>query len=177
MATLYVSLGSNIEPTRNLPAAVALLRETVHLTGLSPVYRTPPWGVTEQADFLNAVASAESSLEPLNLLKALQGIEAALDRKRDLRWGPRTIDLDLLCWGDLVLNHEWLQIPHPRLHERAFALKPLCDLEPGWVHPLLGRSAAALLAETDQSGMERVDLNLKTGGRAEATTTGTAGEE
>lgn len=160
MASFYIGLGSNIEPERNLPAAVALLRDKMHLTALSPVYRTPPWGVTEQADFLNAVAAADSPLEPLALLDALQGIEAGLHRERSLRWGPRSIDLDLLCWGDLVLRHERLEIPHPRLHERAFALKPLCDLEPGWRHPLLGRSAADLLAQLDQSGIERVTLEL-----------------
>ena len=160
MATLYIGLGSNIEPERNLPAAVALLRDALCLTGLSPVYRTPPWGVTEQADFLNAVAAADSPLEPLAVLDALQGIEAELHREHTLRWGPRTIDLDLLCWGDLVLRHQRLEVPHPLLHQRAFALKPLCDLEPAWRHPLLGRSAADLLANLDETGIERVALSL-----------------
>ena len=168
MARVYIGLGSNMAPESHLPAAVKLLREaldltagpTEGLTALSAVYRTPPWGLTEQADFLNAVAAAETSLAPLNLLDALQGIEARLNRERGLRWGPRTIDLDLLACGGTVLNHERLQLPHPRLHERAFALKPLCDLAPGWLHPLLGRSAIDLLTELDQSGIEPVALEL-----------------
>lgn len=160
MATAYIALGSNIAPESHLPAAVNLLREALGSIALSPVYRTPPWGRTEQADFLNAVAAAETSIRPLELLDILQGIEARLKRERSLRWGPRTIDLDLLACDDTVLHHERLQLPHPRLHERAFALKPLCDLAPGWMHPLLGRSATDLLAALDQSGIERVDLIL-----------------
>lgn len=167
MAKVYIGLGSNIEPERHLPAAANLLREALGLLALSPVYRTPPWGLTEQSDFMNAVAAAETSLAPLELLDALRGIEARLNRERSLRWGPRTIDLDLLACGDRVLRHERLQLPHPRLHERAFTLKPLCDLAPGWVHPLLGRSAMDLLAALDQSGIERVELELGETDKAE----------
>lgn len=160
MAIVYIGLGSNIAPERHLPAAIAELARAVRLTGVSPVYRTPPWGLAEQASFLNAAAAAETALPPLDLLDILLEIELRLGRERALRWGPRTIDLDLLCHGDTVLDHPRLQLPHPRLHERAFALKPLCDLEPGLMHPLLGQSMAALLAGLDQSGMEPVALRL-----------------
>ena len=160
MATVYIGLGSNIAPERHLPAAIDELARAVRLTGVSPVYRTPPWGRTEQATFLNAAAAADTALPPLDLLDTLLEIERRLGRERTLRWCPRNIDLDLLCHGDTVLDHPRLQLPHPRLHERAFALKPLCDLEPGLMHPLLGRNMADLLAGLDQSGIEPVALSL-----------------
>ena len=163
MATAYIGLGSNISPERNLAAAIGQLGEVFRITAVSPVYRTPPWGVTDQPDFLNAAASAQTSLAPLELLDALQGIEARLGRKRVRRWGPRSVDLDVLLYDDLVLESARLTLPHPLLHERAFALKPLCDLAPGLLHPVLGRSMAELLGELDPHEMTRIPLRLGLG--------------
>jgi 2-amino-4-hydroxy-6-hydroxymethyldihydropteridine diphosphokinase len=164
--TAYMGLGSNVDAEVNLRAAVALLRAQPQwrLTALSPVYRTPPWGPVPQDDFLNAVVALETALAPEALLDALLASEAARGRDRSaaaVRWGPRTLDLDLLLHGDTVLASERLTLPHPRLHERAFVLVPLCDLAPTLRHPVLGRSMGELLAELSQDGIVRVDARLE----------------
>ena len=160
MPTAFIALGSNIEPETHLAAAVRLLAEHVRITGTSPVYRTPPWGVTEQAPFLNAVLWVETALEPEPLLDLLLDLERRRKRVRTVRNGPRTLDLDLLSYEDRVLETERLTLPHPRLHERAFVLVPLCDLAPDWRHPVLRRTAAQLLAAVDRAGIERSDFVL-----------------
>jgi 2-amino-4-hydroxy-6-hydroxymethyldihydropteridine diphosphokinase len=162
MPTAFIALGSNIDPETHLAAAVRLLAEHVRITGTSPVYRTPPWGVTEQAPFLNAVLSVETALEPEPLLDRLQEIERRRKRVRSVRYGPRTLDLDLLSYEARVLESARLTLPHPRLHERAFVLVPLCDLAPDWRHPVLHRTAAQLLADVDRTGIERTDFVLPT---------------
>jgi 2-amino-4-hydroxy-6-hydroxymethyldihydropteridine diphosphokinase len=160
MANAFIGLGSNINPETHLEAAVRLLRERVVLTGASPVYRTPPWGVTDQAWFLNAVVWAETDLEPEALLDLLQAIERKRGRVRSVRYGPRTLDLDLLDYAGRVFQSERLILPHPRLHERGFVLIPLCDLAPQWRHPVQGKTARKLLEEVDRSGVERVAFTL-----------------
>ncbi|WP_293171225.1 2-amino-4-hydroxy-6-hydroxymethyldihydropteridine diphosphokinase [Oceanithermus sp.] len=120
---------------------------------LSPVYETEPVGPAEQGPYLNAVLEGESALEPRTLLAALLAIERELGRVRDRRWGPRTLDLDLLDYGGRVLRQPGLELPHPRLHERAFVLVPLADLQPGWRHPVLGRTARELLADLSKDGV------------------------
>jgi 2-amino-4-hydroxy-6-hydroxymethyldihydropteridine diphosphokinase len=127
------------------------------VTGVSRLYRTPPWGDTNQDDFLNAVARLETALGAPSLLTALLDIEYRLGRRRDRerRWGPRPIDLDLLLFNDSTVSAPGLEVPHPRLHERGFVLVPLLELEPGLVVP--GRGLAAdLLEPLDRSGIEPV---------------------
>ena len=163
-ASAFIALGSNIDAERNLPAAVGRLAATpgLRLTALSGVYRTPPWGVEDQPSFLNAAAAAETTLSPLELLDALQAIENRLGRTREVRFGPRTIDLDLLLYAEQVIDSERLTVPHPRLHERGFVLTPLCDLAPELIHPVLNRAMADLLARVDVDGIERTELELPT---------------
>ena len=120
---------------------------------LSPVYETEPVGPAGQGPYLNAVLEGESALAPRALLEALLAIERELGRVRDRRWGPRTLDLDLLDYGGRVLREPSLELPHPRLHERAFVLVPLADLQPDWRHPALGRSARELLANLNTAGV------------------------
>jgi 2-amino-4-hydroxy-6-hydroxymethyldihydropteridine diphosphokinase len=108
----------------------------------SAAYRTPPWGVTAQPDFVNAVAELEAEIPAPELLRLLLGIESDLGRqRRGERWGPRCIDLDLLTYDDLECQSEALELPHPRMHLRAFVLVPLLELEPDFVIP--GRGPAA----------------------------------
>ena len=158
MALIYLSLGSNLDDRyAALQAALAAFPPTVTVLAESPIYETPPWGVTDQPAFLNMVVRAETHLTPLALLALLKRLEAQLGRLPSIRYGPRKIDLDILFYDELILDTPELTIPHPRLHERAFVLVPLADLAPGLVHPVLGRSIRDLLAAVNTKGVERYE--------------------
>lgn len=138
-ATAFVGLGANLGDAQASVRAAAVrlgqLPETECLA-LSRLYRTPAWGLEAQPDFINAVAVLRTALEPVTLLEHLLAVEREFgrDRSREQRWGPRRLDLDLLLFGDRVLDVPGLQLPHPRLHERAFALVPLLDVAPdAWI--------------------------------------------
>jgi 2-amino-4-hydroxy-6-hydroxymethyldihydropteridine diphosphokinase len=155
----FVGLGANLgDRLDTLRRAVRALEELGQLTARSRVYETAPvGGPDEQPAYLNAAVRLDSALPPLELLQATQRIEAALgrDRSRELRWGARTLDLDLLLAGDfgeLRVDEPALRLPHPRLHERGFALAPLTDLDATLVHPELGRPLTALLAAARAAG-------------------------
>ncbi len=151
MITAYIALGSNLGDRGDyLERALAALRQTegVEVMRVSPWYETRPvGGPPGQGAYLNAVAELRTEREPNDLLDVLLAIEQHLGRVRQERDGPRTIDLDLLLYGDRVHADERLTLPHPRLHERAFVLQPLAQLAPGLVHPVRKRSVADLLAE------------------------------
>ena len=148
-------MGANLgERDANLQAAVAALPPMVAVKALSPVYETPPWGVTEQPAFLNQVLRGETALAPGDVLRYLKSIEDRLGRKKSVRYGPRAIDLDILFYDQLVLDTPALTLPHPRLHERAFVLVPLADLAPDFLHPRRGQSVRELLAQVDQAGIQ-----------------------
>jgi len=126
-----VALGANIgSPREQMDVAIALLREATEVKAVSNYYVTKPVGGPEQPDYLNAVCILESELPALDLLAVLQGIEKSLGRERDVRWGPRTIDLDLIQYGSLLSAAAELELPHPRAHERRFVLEPWCEIEP-----------------------------------------------
>lgn len=146
----FLGLGGNLgDVPATLREAIDALAALpgVRLRAVSSFYRTPAWGMTAQPDFVNAVVALETTLEPAALLEAMLGIErrAGRDRGDDApRWGPRTLDLDLLLYGDQVLDLPGLQVPHPRLHERAFALLPLVEIAPEAVIPGIGPARARL---------------------------------
>ena len=126
-----VSLGANVgDPNANLDLAVALLREATEVTAVSSYLQTKPIGGPEQPDYLNAVAILESELPARDLLAVLNGIETAMGRTREVHWGPRVIDLDLIQYGGLLVSDEKLTLPHPRAHERRFVLAPWFEIEP-----------------------------------------------
>ena len=126
-----IALGSNIgDPKENLDLAISLLQEATDLKKVSSYYQTRPVGYEDQPDFLNAICIAESELPAMEFLKMLHGIEKAMGRERSIKWGPRTIDLDLIQYGDLISKAEELSLPHPRAHERRFVLEPWLEIEP-----------------------------------------------
>jgi 2-amino-4-hydroxy-6-hydroxymethyldihydropteridine diphosphokinase len=145
----YVGLGANIGAREvTLLRAVDLLAEAddVDVLAVSQLRETEPLGVVDQPPFLNGAAQIETSLEPRALLELLLEVERTLGRVRGERWGPRTVDLDLLVYGDRTVDEPGLRVPHPRLHERRFALEPLAELEPDLVVPGLGPVSGALAA-------------------------------
>lgn len=156
----YVALGSNQEdPAAQVRTAFDALDTwpQVRVSRRSSLYLTPPWGVTGQPDFVNAVAELDTGLEPAALMQALLSIERAAGRSRDgARWGPRVLDLDLLMYGDRVLDQPGLTLPHPRMAERAFVLLPLHEVAPDLVIPGHGR-VDALLGKLDASSCKRLE--------------------
>ena len=161
MKVAYLSIGSNLgNRTGYIREALGLLRaeENIRLTRVSSGYETEPVGFTDQEKFINGAVSLETSHGPHALLRILQGIENRLERKRTLRWGPRTVDLDILFFGDVVLDDPVLTIPHPRLTERAFVLFPLSEIAPAQVHPLTGKTVLQHLeALEDKGGVEKLE--------------------
>lgn len=138
----FIALGSNIgDKKANITNAIKLINSSDHtkIITQSASYETKPVGYTEQDDFINAVVQIKTTLNPKKLLHFLLEIEKELKRERIIRWGPRTIDLDIILYDDIVTNDEEVIIPHPRMHERMFVLEPLCEIAPFIIHPLLNR--------------------------------------
>lgn len=164
MPTAYLALGSNLADRRQLlaDALTALARHPQNrLAGISPVYETKAVrlpGQDDQPDFLNMVVRVETDLPPLALLDLCLNIEQQLGRVRRERWGPRTVDLDVLLHGDTVLNDDRLTLPHPRMKERAFVLVPLTDLAPDLL--IDGEPVHRHLDRLDRTGIHRTDIQL-----------------
>jgi len=140
-STVYVGIGSNLQqPHDQVQAAVRALRQLpmTELLAVSPLYRSPPMGPGDQPDYINAAAALATTLVPEVLLDGLQAIESRQGRVRGERWGPRTLDLDILLYGDRVIDSPRLQVPHPGIADRAFVLVPLFDIAPGLRIPQLG---------------------------------------
>ena len=148
MALALIAFGGNVGRVEaNLRAAleaVARLPGT-RILRISALYRTAPVGVEDQPFFLNGAASVETRLSPRDLLESLLAIERELGRTRDVRWGPRTVDLDLILYEDRVVDEAGLQVPHPRMQERGFVLVPLAEIAPAALHPVLGLRVDELL--------------------------------
>jgi len=126
-----IALGANLgDPKAQMDLAVAMLREATEVISVSKYFATKPVSDIEQPDYLNAVCIAESDLPALDLLSVLHGIEKALGRERLEKWGPRTIDLDLIQYGSLLSSADELTLPHPRAHERRFVLEPWVSIDP-----------------------------------------------
>ncbi len=148
MATVYLGLGSNIGDTeKNLREAVEALAKRGAIASVSSLYRTEPVGFVNQPWFLNQVICLETKLSPEDLLKATQQIENNLGRERTIHWGPRTIDIDILLYDNLVMATPNLTIPHSWLSERRFVLEPLAEIAPTLKHPILEKTLTELLQE------------------------------
>lgn len=146
MPLVYLSLGSNLgERCDYLRRAITMLDEHYTIVAVSSVYETAAWGKTDQPDFLNLVLALETPADPFTLLDTIQAIETELGRVRRERWGERTIDIDILFFGDQVIDQPRLSVPHPRLWERAFVLRPLYEIAP--TLSFRGRSIQQALAD------------------------------
>lgn len=157
-----IGLGSN------LGDSVTILKDAlskldfipgIRVAARSHLYQTAPIG-PPQPDYLNACAILETALDPQTLLQTLLHLEKQFGRIRRERWGARTLDIDLLLYDNLTLSLPDLQIPHPRMSDRAFVLVPLAEIVPDWVEPVSGRAISALLQQVDRSGVARLTLNL-----------------
>lgn len=155
---VYIALGSNLgNKRRNLVTAAALLAERAGEVGaISSFYETEPWGFESEHSFLNAALMLETTLAPLDLLRLTQEVERELGRtaKTDSVYHDRLIDIDLLLYGEEVIDQPGLQIPHPLMHRRAFVMTPMAEIAPAVVHPVLGKTMKALsdLLESENAG-------------------------
>lgn len=153
MAIVYIGIGSNLgNRQKNCCRAIELLeKKGIVVKKISSVYDTEPWGVTDQPRFINIAIEVETKLEPYQLLIALKDIEKEIGRGETFKWGPRIVDMDILLFDDLFLQDNSLQIPHPLMHKRDFVLKPLCEIAPEKIHPLLKVRICDLLKELEKS--------------------------
>jgi len=153
--TVYLGLGANLgDPRMNCLSAIRKLRDSegCNVLKVSPFYRTEPVGIEDQPWFVNCAVEVATDLSPVALHARCSEIEGSLERSRTIRWGPRTIDIDLLLWPGRICVSNRLSLPHPRLHLRRFVLVPLCDIGAHAIHPITGCSVADLLdSVTDQS--------------------------
>lgn len=159
MPHAFIAFGGNVGDARDTIArAIAAYCDGSHvrLLARSSDYRTPPWGVTDQAPFVNACIAVETRLSPRDLLDRAQEVERAFgrDRQRETRWGPRSLDIDILAYDDVMLDEPMLTLPHPRLFERAFVLVPLVEIAPDAT--VGGRPLREALEQLDRSGIEKL---------------------
>ena len=153
--TAYIGLGSNLgDRERTLRNALEKLdeRADVEVVQVSEFRETEPVGGPPQGNFVNGAAELRTTLEPGELVEVLHEVEAEFGRTREVRWGPRTLDMDLLLYEDRHIDTPDLKVPHPRLHKRRFVLEPLWDLCPNREHPVLKKTIRRLLAELDNNG-------------------------
>lgn len=148
MTKVYVGLGSNLgNKKENLISAINTIdaHDRIHVINKSGFYESAPVGGPVQPDYINCAVELETEIEPHRLLKEFKKIERLLGRKAGVRWGPRTIDLDILLYGNLIINNHNLKIPHERMHKRIFVLEPLCEISPDIKHPALRVNISELL--------------------------------
>lgn len=151
-----IAFGSNMgDRQQYIDDALSLIEERVgRILAVSDVMETKAYGYTDQADFLNGALCLDTDLQPRQLLEELHAIEAQLDRVRLIRWGPRTIDLDIIFYGDRIIDEEDLHIPHIDMLNRHFVLGPICQIAPEWIDPRSGKTVSALLEALRQRETE-----------------------
>lgn len=155
--TVYIGLGSNLgDRVAKLRESVVHLSRIIEITRASKLYVHAPLGYVSDDAFINAVVEGRTTLKPLDLLANLQKIERAMGRRRGIQYGPRPIDLDILFYGTVQIESIELTIPHPRLVERAFVLKPLAEIAPNLMHPVLYYTVTQLLANVDDADQVKV---------------------
>ncbi len=156
MTIAFIGLGSNMHtPEQQVGSALEELErlEDTEIVEHSSLYRSKPVGPQDQADFINAVAKLETQLTPIQLLDAMQALENKHERKRELHWGPRTLDLDILAYGNDVIDSARLSVPHPEIANRSFVLIPWAEIDPDWEIVGLGR-VHELIGKLEDSSLE-----------------------
>ncbi|WDC83694.1 2-amino-4-hydroxy-6-hydroxymethyldihydropteridine diphosphokinase [Caloramator sp. mosi_1] len=148
MNRVFIAFGSNIgDRYETVSKAFELIEKNdMKIIKKSEIYETEPYGYKEQPPFINGVILVETELTCRETLERLLDIEKKLGRERIIRWGPRTIDLDIIFFNDDIYSEEDLKVPHPDMHNREFVLKPLCDIDPDYVHPIINKSVRELYA-------------------------------
>ncbi len=149
MVIVYIGIGSNMGNRQaHCRNAIEKLKDKgIVIKKVSSMYETKPWGLEEQPDFINMAVEAETGLSPDELLKVIKEVEEEMGREETVKWGPRTIDLDILFYDDLIISMEHLEIPHPLLHKRDFVLLPLSEIAPDKLHPVLKKTVIQLKEE------------------------------
>jgi 2-amino-4-hydroxy-6-hydroxymethyldihydropteridine diphosphokinase len=152
MAIVYLSIGSNLgDREKNLSRSIELLEQAgIFVKKRSSVYETEPWGEKNQPLFLNMALEVETEFKPQELLRVLKNVETEVGREKSYVWGPRIIDLDILLYNHIIVNEDTLKIPHPFMHERDFVLRPLDEIAPDVMHPLLKMNIHELLSQFDR---------------------------
>lgn len=155
---VFISLGGNLGNTLEIfkNSSLEIEKKIGRITAFSKIYQTAAWGKTDQPDFLNQVISVETELIPEKILSELLAIELFFGRRRDVIWGPRTLDLDILFVGNQVISSEYLDIPHPQIAHRRFVLIPMAEIAPHFMHPVLQQSMMELLEQTTDLQSVRV---------------------
>jgi len=152
MDKVFISIGSNLgDKIGSCKMALDEIGNFAEIVGTSSLYETEPVGNEDQPNFINSVAEIRTDLSPHELLGHLNSIEQKLGRVRDEKWGPRTIDLDIIFYNDKEIKDDDLIIPHPRAHLRRFVLEPICEIAPGFIHPELKISVSELLKNLEDS--------------------------
>ena len=142
---VFLGLGANVgDKKANLLKAIELLKEKISDVAIASIYETKPWGYKEQDNFLNTALMGNTSLSPIELFRSIKDIEKRVGRIKRFKWGPREIDIDILFYDNLIYKDDTLEIPHPRLHERDFVLKPLMDLDTDLEHPVFKKTIGKL---------------------------------
>ena len=159
--TVYLGLGSNLgNKKNNILNSLSIMEEEIDIMSVSSLYRTEPWGFKEQPVFLNAACEAKTTLDPLDLLAYLKSIEIRFGRAQTFSNGPRILDIDILFYGNEVLNAPTLTIPHPRLSERMFVLAPLAEIAPALLHPTLEKTISELVFDiVTEEKVENIGLS------------------
>ncbi len=149
MTTIYIGIGANLGDREGncLKALEELEKRGIKVTKKSSRYETEPWGVKDQPRFINMAVEADTDLTPEEVLRVIKEIENYLGRRETLRLGPRVVDLDILLYDELVVDEPELRIPHPHMHKREFVLKPLSEIAPEVIHPLLKKTVREMLSE------------------------------
>lgn len=158
MPRAYLSIGSNLGDRINYlkKALVKLKQNNIQIIKSSNIIETEPYGYKEQGKFLNMAVEIDSDLEPFELMKLISKIESELGRIRTKRWGPRVIDIDIIFYDSLIINEPDLKIPHPDMQNRFFVLKPLQEIAPDFVHPVLKKTITELLENLNSEGKSKI---------------------